>query len=106
MKQVLLFLLVSIIYTSTVAADASTPKMTIKVIETGWAANAVYITTNQGEKVEGCSSPRLRLDANSTMFDQDFSLLMSAYHAKSNVVFRVAGCSGNDMNVIAVALTN
>ena len=85
-------------------ADSSSQPLEIKRIERGWGADAILITPDIQQQLEGCSGNRFRLEKNSSMFDQDFSLLLSAYHAKSRVVLRVSGCVGNEMNVIAVAL--
>jgi hypothetical protein len=106
MRQVLFIILVLISVIPKAIADASTPAMTIKIIQTGWHNDAVYVNTNEEKIVEGCHSARLILDIRSSMFDQDFALLMSAYHAKSHVVFRVSGCAGNDMRIIGVALVD
>ena len=94
------------IFTLSANADVSTQPMTIKVIETGWSAEAIYVSTNEGYELESCGSARLRLDEASNMFEQDFALLMSAFHTQTKVVFRVSGCSGDDINIIAVALVN
>lgn len=87
-------------------ADSSSQPIKIERIESGWGADAILITPDESQQLESCPGYRFRLEKASSMFEQDFSLLLSAYHVKSNVVFRVSGCVGNEMNVIAVALVD
>jgi len=101
MKRLILLFL---IFPALVLADASTPPLTIKKIETGWGSEGIYISTNEGIKVEGCSSAVLRINSNHVMLDKILSIALSAYHTKSKVQFRVSGCTGDQMNLIAIAI--
>lgn len=85
-------------------ADSNTPPLTISRIGTGWGSEGIYISSNEGSMVEGCGTASLRIDSAHVMLDKILSIALSAYHAKSKVEFRVSGCVGNRMNVIAIAI--
>ena len=103
--QKTILLVVCLFWTNIILADSDTPVQTIKTIGTGWGAEAIYITTNENEKVENCEWPRLRLNNNHPYFNQILSLALSAFHAKSKVIFRVSGCTNNkDMNIQSISL--
>ena len=102
-----LLLIAALLFTSSVTfADVSTPELTIKKIQTAWNTSGVYFETVENQIFEGCSKAQFYLNPNDSMFDQDFSLLLSALHTKSRVILRISGCSGNDMKVIGVAVIN
>ncbi|TRY33414.1 hypothetical protein [Aliiglaciecola sp. M165] len=91
-------------FSTLASADATTPPLTIKSIGTGWTPNALFIETNEGTKVEGCSSATIRIDLNNAMIDHILSIALSAYHTSSKVEFRVKGCNGNLMNATSIAI--
>ena len=100
----LILVIVLMMSLTSVYGDTSTPPQTIKVISTGWGSEGIYITTHEGGIVEGCEFARFRLNNDHLYFDKVLSMALSAFHAKSKVVFRVSGCTGNDMKLIAIAI--
>jgi hypothetical protein len=103
MKSILLLLSLFIVVQG-VLADTSTPPLTIKRIETGWGSEGLYIQSNEGAVVEGCTSTTIRINSNHLMFDHIVSIALSAYHTKSKVQFRVSGCLGSSMKGVAIAV--
>ena len=106
-KWISLLLLVLLIQPS--LADTSTPPVTLKYIETGWGGEAAFFGTVEDVIVEGCANPIIRVDSNHIIFDTILSIGLSAYHADSKVIFRVAGCSGSVsewMNGIAIKIVD
>ena len=108
MNKLTLFLLL-IFVIQPLLADTSTPPVTLKYIETGWGGEAVFFGTVEDIIVEGCANPIIRVDSNHIIFNTIVSIGLSAYHADSKVIFRVAGCSGSGnawMNAIAIKIVD
>lgn len=86
--------------------DASTSELTVKAIGTDWGGESLFVTPNEVEIVEGCSFTRLRMLKSNEMFDENLSILLSALHSHSKVVFRVSGCDESEkvMDFIAVKI--
>lgn len=105
-KILVVFLFLSLFASGNVVfADASTSPLTLAKIETGWGGEGIYFTTIEKKIIESCSGARFRLDKTNPMLKEILSIALSAYHSRSKVIFRVSGCGGNDMNVIAIGVT-
>lgn len=104
--RTLIIAMIMVSMASMAIADDTTPSQTIKQINTGWERANIYIQTEEMDIVEGCSSSRLKVDSTHPMFKEILSIALTAYTSKIKVAFRVSGCDGNDMNVIAIGMKN
>ena len=94
---------------SFVYSDASLPKAKVTNIATDWGKNATFFSLSGGNRVENCSSSdkRVVVSKDNPMHDQIVSMALTAFTIDMNVVFRISGCSPqNVMNGIALELRN
>jgi len=78
---------------------------TISVIEMGWAGEGVYVHTNQKyEATKSCGGTTARMPQDNLLFRENLSVLLSAFHADSNVRLIVDGCLGSSMHLKAVRI--
>lgn len=97
-----------ILFTLTISGNASaaiemfTSKLT-KVAST-WTADGVVIEV-ESPLSTSCSSTKLLMSSTgNNMFKENLSILLSAFHATSNVQLSIDGCNGSHINLIAVGV--
>ena len=88
------------IYAGTLIND-----LTIKEMSMGWAGEGVFVWVNESiTVVEGCSDPVFTLKKETALFEENYSMLLSAFHSGSKVGLYSAGCYGNNMELKAVRI--
>ncbi len=79
----------------------------IQEISMGWGGEGVYVRVhNDIEIMENCESPYFVLHPETPLFSENYSLLLSAYHAKQKVGLYISGCQGVHMQLRAVRVRN
>lgn len=87
-------------------AGSEVKEKTIKEISMGWAGEGVFIRANGSvTPVEGCSKSVFVLTPDTPLFEENFSLALSAMHAGSTVGFYVTGCIGENMKISAIRIS-
>jgi hypothetical protein len=102
MKKLILLILATF---TILNADANLPASTIKNIATGWGGEGLFLSINNSTVVEECVNPRIYVSPTNTMYNEILSIALSSFHASTNVVFRISGCRGENMNGIAISIS-
>lgn len=107
-KKLIKFILVVSVFISIKAFGGTTIlSKTLSSIEMGWGGEGVYVSIKESlVPVEGCVSSRFRMSSNTPLFNENLSILLSAFHTKTKVKFYIDGCLGNDMYLKAVGISN
>ena len=104
--KILCFVLMMVSSLIASADESSTPD-TIKSIQTGWGGEGIYITTDSQQLLDGCTNNVFYVNArNVAMVKEILTVALSAFHARSKVIFRVSGCEHGRMRTIAIAIVS
>jgi len=88
-------------------ADDNTAVGKITKIATDWGQTGTYFSVTNIITLEGCNEAdkRVVVPLSNPMHDQIFSLATAAFLANKDVVFRVSGCTSNNlMKGIAITI--
>ena len=105
----ILGLIILISFSTFSIAGISLNPQTINVIEMGWSAEGVYVHTNErlvgsAGTAEDCGGTTSRMPFDQPLFQENLSVLLSAFHAESKVRLYVDGCLGSSMYLKAVRI--
>jgi hypothetical protein len=100
----ILFIIISVLFSTAAIAEANTSLLTIQRIGTGWAGEGIYIYPYEEEIVESCSTARFFISRESVLFNEILSIALSALHTKSQVQFHVIGCENNSMRASSISI--
>lgn len=89
---------------SSTATAGVVSNLTITRMDMGWDGEGVYVDTVGNTNTYGCEQPRFGMASNNPLFDQNLTVLLSAFHAGSKVEFYFDGCFGGVINLKAVAI--
>ena len=79
--------------------------LTIKELSMGWSGEGVFVwVEGQVQNVDSCTNEVFKLSAEAPLFEQNYSMLLSAYHAGHKVGLYVDGCDGSNIRLKAVRL--
>ncbi|MCU7829559.1 MAG: hypothetical protein KZQ85_10875 [Candidatus Thiodiazotropha sp. (ex Myrtea sp. 'scaly one' KF741663)] len=92
------FILLAIALTQSVYAGTQLGEQKINSLANGWSGSHLYIATDKSLYAENCSvtDRRIILEDNHHQFNTLTSMLLSALHAKSNVLLYIDGCGVNN----------
>ena len=77
-------------------ADLTLDPQTVIRVATAWEGNGIFLQFAEGLKYPGCTNPYFFIkQTNNQLFNQQVSIALSAFHAKSKLSLRVSGCQGN-----------
>ncbi|GLX80229.1 hypothetical protein tinsulaeT_35690 [Thalassotalea insulae] len=99
-----LFLFSFLIVSFSTFAGTKLASQTIVGVSMGWTGEGIYITTTEKLNAEGCSTGTAVMLTETPLFEENLSVLLSAFHANSKVRLYVDGCAGQHMKLKAVAI--
>ena len=78
---------------------------TLKTVALGWGGEGVYVATNEATAPEGgCSTSTFVMTPDTPLFQENYAMLLAAFHANSKVNLYVDGCAGQNMKLKAVSV--
>lgn len=79
--------------------------LTINNLALGWGGEGVYVWVEESfTNTEGCNGNVFKFNAETVLFDQNYAMLLSAFHTNHKVSLYVDGCDGNNLKLKAVRL--
>jgi len=99
----LVFAVTAIAYSGLSTASHQYYDLTLKEISMGWGGEAVYVrVTENVEVMDGCAGRAFVMLPSTPLFQENYSMLIAAFHAKQKVGLYINGCIGNNMALRAV----